>query len=152
MKRNSLAAAVFVLSALAVMGIGWWTRSSLPVSRQVGKSLGQAIFLLGMAGFVWTVAYLRGGFFGEVTPVLERLVKDGPYRRVRHPLYLSMIIMLLGMGLAFRSLWGVVGVFVFFLPSVVFRARLEEQALAEKFGETWGVYTARTCFLLPWIW
>jgi protein-S-isoprenylcysteine O-methyltransferase Ste14 len=98
------------------------------------------------------VVHLKGSFYGTIAPVTDEMVKGGPYRWVRHPLYLSMLITLLGIALAFRSLWGVVGVVVFFLPAVVYRARLEEEALAQKFKRDWDDYAERTSFLIPKCW
>jgi protein-S-isoprenylcysteine O-methyltransferase Ste14 len=49
--------------------------------------------------FVYTVAYLRRGFFGETETVLDHIVTGGPYRIYRHPLYLSFIVLILGLDL-----------------------------------------------------
>ena len=148
-KRDSLASALFVITALLVMGIGLMTRGSLLISKELGKVLGEVIFIFGMVLFAWVVAYLRGAFFGNVAPVTKQLVKNGPYRWVRHPLYLSMMIVLLGIVIGLRSLWGIVGVFVLFLPAVIYRAKLEEQALAAKFGKEWYKHDVKTYFLIP---
>jgi protein-S-isoprenylcysteine O-methyltransferase Ste14 len=152
MRKDRLVATLFVLSSLVAIGVALWTRSSLPISRQVGKPLGEVVFLLGMAFFIWAVMHLKGSFYGTVAPVSDEMVKSGPYRWVRHPLYLGMLITLLGIALASRSLWGVVGVVVFFLPAVVYRARLEEEALAQKFKRDWDDYAERTSFLIPKYW
>jgi protein-S-isoprenylcysteine O-methyltransferase Ste14 len=152
MRKDRLAATLFVLSSLVAIGVAFWTRSSLPLSRRVGKPVGEVVFLLGMAVFVWAVVHLKGSFYGTVTPVTDELIKSGPYRWVRHPLYLGMIITLLGIGIALRSLWGVVGIFALFLPTVVYRARLEEEALAQKFKPDWDDYAERTSFLIPRYW
>jgi protein-S-isoprenylcysteine O-methyltransferase Ste14 len=152
LRRENIAPLIFVLAALGVLAIGWLTRSSLPIPRESGRILGGAIFLLGMGAFTWIVAHLREAFLGEVAPVTDRLIKNGPYHWVRHPLYLSMIIVLLGIAFAFRSLWGVVGVVVLFLPAVVYRAKLEDEALSRKFGSNWEDYASNTAFLFPWLW
>jgi protein-S-isoprenylcysteine O-methyltransferase Ste14 len=152
MRKDRLVATLFVLSSLVAIGVAFWTRSSLPLSRWVGKPLGEFVFLVGMAVFIWAVVHLKGSFYGTIAPVTDEMVKSGPYRWVRHPLYLSMLITLLGIALAFRSLWGVVGVIAFFLPVVVYRARLEEEALARKFKQDWDDYTDRTSFLIPKCW
>jgi protein-S-isoprenylcysteine O-methyltransferase Ste14 len=152
LRRENIAALIFVLAALGVPGIGWLTRSSLPIPRELGRTLGGLIFLLGMGAFTWIVAHIKEAFLGEVAPVTDRLIKNGPYRWVRHPLYLSMMIVLLGIAFAFRSLWGVVGVFVLFLPAVAYRAKLEDEALSWKFGSDWEDYASDTAFLFPWLW
>ena len=152
MKKDTQAASLFVLASMLVIGIAWGTQASLPISREAGKSLGMGVFLLGMVLFTWAVTCLQEGFLGKVAPASNRLVTTGPYRWVRHPLYLSMIVALLGLALAFRSLWGIAGVLALFVPAVVYRARLEEQALGTQFGEDWHAYARRTAFLLPMLW
>lgn len=152
MKQEGLAALLHVLKSLVVLGLGFWIEPSLPIPRSITKFLGMAIWAAGTALFVWTLAHLRAAFFGNVAPVTDRLVTSGPYRWVRHPLYLSMIVALLGVTVALRGVWGVAGVFVLFAPAVAYRARLEEKALAHKFGPEWDAYVRQTRFMLPLVW
>jgi protein-S-isoprenylcysteine O-methyltransferase Ste14 len=42
-------------------------------------------------------------------------------------------------------------VFLLFLPSEIYRAKLEEKALESKFGSEWEDYTAQTGFFLPYV-
>jgi len=114
--------------------------------------MGGLIFLLGLAMFAWTVVHLRKAFFGNIEPVGDRLVTSGPYGYVRHPLYLSMVIMLLGLTAQLRGFWGIVGTFVLFLPAAAYRAKLEENALARRFGQQWEDYARRTSFMVPALW
>jgi len=152
MKRESFVGVIFVAGALSAILISGLTGDSLPIPRTVGRLIGEIIFVLGMSLFAWAVVCLKESFRGTIAPVSDQLVRSGPYRRVRHPLYLSMVITLAGITVAFRSIWGLVGVFVLFLPAVVYRARLEEAALAQKFGQEWASYAEGTSFLIPWLW
>jgi protein-S-isoprenylcysteine O-methyltransferase Ste14 len=152
MNQEKLALLFFVSAALATMVLGWLTRSSWSIPKEIGKFIGEAIFLTGMTAFSWTVLYLRKAFLGDIAPVTENLITRGPYRWVRHPLYLCMMVVLIGIGIAFRSLWGIISVFTVFLPAVIFRARLEESALSERFGSGWGEYATKTKFLIPFLW
>ena len=151
MNRERSAALLFVISALLAMAICGLTRLSLPLPGVTGKLAGEIVFVLGMALFLWAVISLKESFRGTVAPVSNRLVQTGPYRWIRHPLYLSMIITLIGFALAFRSLWGLISIFAFFLPAVIFRAKLEEKALGEKFGSAWAEYARRTHFIIPFL-
>jgi protein-S-isoprenylcysteine O-methyltransferase Ste14 len=152
MKPGKLAPLFFVITALGTIVIGWFTLSSLPISSAVSKPLGEAIFIVGMIAFTWTIMYLRKAFLGEVLPVTDHLIIKGPYRWVRHPLYFCMIVALLGMGVAFRSLWGILAVPLVFLPAVIYRVRLEEGALSDRFGNKWDEYVNQTKFLIPFLW
>ncbi|MGB5933957.1 MAG: isoprenylcysteine carboxylmethyltransferase family protein [Anaerolineae bacterium] len=110
------------------------------------RALGKVVFLLGGLLLLYVTYYLRSGFLGEVEPNLDHLVTRGPYRWCRHPLYLSFMLIMLGLDLMFGSPVGIVVTLVLALPSIIYRARLEEKALADRFGQEWEAYKERTRF------
>jgi len=112
-------------------------------------TIGNVLMVASAVLFVYTVAYLRRGFFGETEPVLEHLVTEGPYRFCRHPLYLSFIVLILGLDLWLGSVLGVAHTLFLSIPSVVYRARVEDRLLREKFGAEWVAYAERVGFLIP---
>jgi len=152
MKRGDLVALFHVLSWVAVISIGFAVAPRLPIPRDIARTLGAATFLPGMALFFWALAHLKRAFFGNVEPVTDRLVRSGPYRWVRHPIYLAMAMATLGLVLALRSPWGLAGVCLLFVPAGAYRARLEDKTLARKFGRAWEDYAEETAFLLPPFW
>ena len=101
--------------------------------------------------FAYSVFFLRKAFMGNVDPVGDALVTAGPYRVVRPPVYLAMLVMCMGLAIGVRSFLGLALAAFGFLPAAVYRARLEEQALEGKYGEEWRVYRDRTRFFLPGI-
>ena len=117
-----------------------------PIELTGTRALGQVVFLLGGLLLLYVTYYLRSGFLGEVEPNLEHLVTAGPYRWCRHPLYLSFMLIILGLDLMFGSPAGILVTLLFALPSMIYRARLEEKALADRFGEEWEAYKERTRF------
>lgn len=120
-------------------------RMRLPASEQLGR----ALLVLGVLLFGYVLLYLRRGFLGETRPNLDHLVTGGPYRFCRHPLYLSFIIIVLGIDLMLRSPAGLLFTFAASLPSAVYRGRVEDRLLREKFGEEWERYAREVGFLLP---
>jgi protein-S-isoprenylcysteine O-methyltransferase Ste14 len=121
----------------------------LPIPKAVTKPLGISLVFIGMALVGWAALYIKEAIGGEVEPRLEVLVKEGPYRFVRHPVYLGMTIAFIGVAFAFRSITGLIGVFVLVVPTEIYRAKLEEKALAQKFGAKWENYSKKTGFILP---
>ena len=110
---------------------------------------GKALIVVSAVILVYTVASLKRGFFGETEPVLDHLVTGGPYSFCRHPLYLSFIVLILGLDLWLGSLLGVAHTLFLSIPSAVYRARVEDRLLREKFGAEWVAYAERVGFLLP---
>jgi protein-S-isoprenylcysteine O-methyltransferase Ste14 len=104
--------------------------------------------VVSMVPFVYTMAYLRRGFFGETETVLDHLVTGGPYRFCRHPLYLGCIVLILGLDLWLGSVLGVAHTLLLLIPSAVYRARVEDRLLREMFGAEWAAYAERVGFLL----
>jgi protein-S-isoprenylcysteine O-methyltransferase Ste14 len=80
----------------------------------------------------------------------QRLVTDGLYRSIRHPLYLGEITRNLGFTLILTSGYGFALVL---LGSVflLFRIRREERMMLEEFGDEYREYMAHTWRLIPHI-
>ena len=90
---------------------------------------------------------------GQMRSLPERLVVEGPYRWIRHPIYLSHFLLIGGSALAF----GTLKVFLetpILLGMAATGAKYEEsRRLLPLFGKIFQEYKAKTCFLLPtWGW
>jgi protein-S-isoprenylcysteine O-methyltransferase Ste14 len=149
MSKANLVALLHALSGAGAMIASLYTKTDFLASVRAIKPLGFVVLSAGMLLFVVTVAHLKEAFFGNVEPVTDTLITAGPYKLVRHPLYLGMVISTIGLAIGLRSLWGVLVVFVIFIPAGLWRARLEEDALAQKFGKEWEDYAKRTYFMFP---
>jgi protein-S-isoprenylcysteine O-methyltransferase Ste14 len=79
----------------------------------------------------------------------HELVQDGPFRWVRHPAYLSMILEILSIALILRSWITATVAFALFLPTLIARIRIEERALIEKFGGRYLEFKRTTPALFP---
>src|SRR5207302_8720360 len=68
--------------------------------------------------------------------VLEnhKLVREGPYRLVRHPIYTGMLGMILAAGLAWSHWIGFLIALALFAIGTAIRVRSEEKLLREQFG------------------
>jgi protein-S-isoprenylcysteine O-methyltransferase Ste14 len=77
------------------------------------------------------------------------LVTTGPYRLVRHPIYLGLALLSLGQALAFSSWLAGLIVLVGIVPTFAWRARAEEALLSRTFGERYALYRRQTKMLIP---
>src|SRR5581483_11096310 len=113
--------------------------------RVLGLSAGLA--LVGILITLWSLATL-GRCFG-LFPEARGLVTRGPYRIVRHPVYVGELISGFGLLLPIVSVWTVL-VFVAFVCLQLWRTRNEERALQVVFPE-YAAYRARTARIVPGI-
>lgn len=85
----------------------------------------------------------------SILPEARRLVMRGPYRHIRHPLYLAGFIGSFGVMLQFVEPWAALLVVAALLLQL-WRMHYEEQVLTETFPEYSG-YVARSWRLLPFL-
>jgi protein-S-isoprenylcysteine O-methyltransferase Ste14 len=78
-------------------------------------------------------------------------VQSGAYRYVRHPIYASMLCMLLGTGFLIAPMWALLIALIFFLIGLEIRVRIEDALLASRFGETFRDYQRRVPAYLPFV-
>jgi protein-S-isoprenylcysteine O-methyltransferase Ste14 len=105
------------------------------------------VMVAGTAFTIWSLGFL-GRSFG-VLPEARALVTRGPYRWVRHPVYLGELISGFGIVIAKPHL-AVLAVYMLFLLFQYWRTIFEEQALAEAFPSQYPAYRLHTGRLVPW--
>lgn len=115
--------------------------------------LGLALMCIGIAIRQWAVAVL-GRFFTidvRVHPG-QTVVERGPYRWVRHPSYIGMLVTFAGIGLALGN-WAALAVLVV-VPTagLVVRIRSEERALLDGLGEPYRRFASSRSRLIPGLW
>jgi protein-S-isoprenylcysteine O-methyltransferase Ste14 len=81
----------------------------------------------------------------------QRVISIGPYRIVRHPMYLGVVISILFTPLALGSYWAI-PVFALIVPVIVLRILNEERILREELAG-YPEYCLRTrSRLIPFVW
>lgn len=104
--------------------------------------------LLGMAIALWAMASLRRSF--SLTPQARRLAATGPYRVMRHPLYLGEVLNIIGIMVGIGSVTVVVAT-VIVVTGEVTRACLEERLLRRAFPDYDTVFRD-VAHLFPGVW
>ncbi len=119
----------------------------LPVASSVARGIGWPLFASGLVINLLSFLALGAGSSGKVEPVTN-LITRGIYAWERHPMYLGFALIMLGLDIAFGSLSGGLATLLVFIPILIWRARLEEQALYHQFGIAWTDYAGRIPSLL----
>jgi protein-S-isoprenylcysteine O-methyltransferase Ste14 len=111
-------------------------------------AIGAMLTFLAAAIRTWATAYLRSEIVHDAKVHSESLVADGPYRRVRNPLYLGNVLLAVGVGfLASRA-----GFVVLVLGMTMFVLRLigrEEAQLECEQGDRFREFCRRVPRLIP---
>ncbi len=116
-----------------------------PIGFSIGDIASLTIMALGEAFAVYSMLYLGRSF--SVFAEARTLVTSGPYRYVRHPLYLGEMIAIWGYMLADPTWWSM-GVTLLFTVLQTWRANVEERKLLQHYPE-YATVRAQTGFLLP---
>ena len=108
------------------------------------------LMLVTLAAFLSFVSYLSLGRWFGVWPALRGLATRGPYRFVRHPMYLAYVLADIGYNLQEWNMGTALLVMVGW-ASLLYRIRAEERILSQDAG--WSTYTALVRHrLFPGLW
>ena len=128
--------------------IPWLQYRYLPQSTAMAIS-GILITAAGLAFAIWARVHLGRNWSSAVTiKAQHELIRSGPYRFVRHPIYTGMILGILGTALANGKVRGLMGVLLVWFGFLV-KSRMEEQFMDRTFGDEYAGYRRTTGALFP---
>jgi protein-S-isoprenylcysteine O-methyltransferase Ste14 len=87
----------------------------------------------------------------EVEPG-QAVVSSGPYRWIRHPSYAGLLLIVAGLGAAFRNWLSLTAYVVLPLPAIVWRIHVEEAELNRVLGQTYRTYQSDRARVIPRLW
>lgn len=132
-------------TALAIDALG--LSLGQPVTQPDARGLALVFTLAGTLLAFWSVWHLGRSF--SLLPQARTLVTTGPYRYVRHPIYLGGLLITVA-EVWLRFSWATVALNLLFVGAQLVRMRYEEMVLAQAFPE-YGAYRERTSALIPGI-
>jgi protein-S-isoprenylcysteine O-methyltransferase Ste14/uncharacterized protein YndB with AHSA1/START domain len=116
--------------------------------------VGVPVLVIGVAGLLWCIWDFGHRGRGTLAPVdpPRFVVHSGLYRVVRNPMYVSVLVTLIGEAVVFRSARFIAWAAIVALVVHVFVVAYEEPTLRRQFGASYGAYCREVSRWLPRVW
>ena len=140
-----------IVTLVAVYPALWLATTADPsMPHPLRGALGFALVLLGGGVAAWAIAVFRSYRLKATLDAGHELCTEGPFRWVRHPLYLAFGLLGLGSALWIHTpaQWAIAAA-LWVVQDL--RARGEERLLVDAFGERYASYLRGTRRLVPWV-
>ncbi len=123
--------------------------AQVPIPEWV-RWIGAPVALCGVGVFFWTHRLLGPNWMPGATLRKEHtLVTGGPYHFIRHPMYLSILFVALGVSLITANWLVAIGLVAPTIVMIYQRVPPEEAALAKRFGDRYRTYVEDTGPFFP---
>jgi len=112
--------------------------------------VGLVIYVMGFLLMAWALITLGRNYqLGGSAPRSEnKMVVDGPYRLIRHPMYTAALSISLGLACLIQS-WAFFCVFCIYLVLIFLLIPMEENGLQKAYSEEYHAYQQKTRMLIP---
>lgn len=151
---SMMAMLLLFLSIPALAMLAWlinpdWMQWSAVALHGWVRWIGAGMVVAGLVLLIWSHQTLGASFSGNLeVREQQKLVRNGPYHWIRHPIYSAILLWSAGLALITAS-WFVgllpLGFAVFFIA----RAPHEEKMMVESFGDQYRAYMKQTGRFLP---
>jgi len=113
--------------------------------------VGTGLVVTGLLFSVWARVELGGNWSGTVTVKQgHEIVRCGPYRWIRHPIYTGLLLAFCGSALALGQWRGLIGL-ALVLVAYWRKIGLEERRLEQHFGAAYADYRRSSWALIPFV-
>ncbi|HEY1732123.1 MAG TPA: isoprenylcysteine carboxylmethyltransferase family protein [Terriglobales bacterium] len=113
------------------------------------NALGIVITAAGIAFAIWARVCLGGNWSSAVSvKVGHELVRNGPYRFVRHPIYTGLVLALFGTAIIRHQVRGAIALVLAYIGFKI-KSRIEERTMTATFGAQYEEYSRTTGAILP---
>lgn len=146
----NLAMIILVVTILAVFQVGTLNYEANKNLFQL-RLVGLVLYIIFSWFQVWAFKKMGDNYSNEIIITKNHsLVTGGPFRFIRHPLYLAQITSDLGAAIALLS-YIALPLILIEIPILYMRARYEEKLLSRYFGEQFEVYRKKSGMFLPFL-
>jgi protein-S-isoprenylcysteine O-methyltransferase Ste14 len=138
----------YVLMFARVAHYGWLGARFMPENPALAVT-GVVMTAAGVAFAIWARWHLGANWSAVVSiRAGHELIRTGPYRAIRHPIYTGMLLGLAGTALTLGEVRGLLS-FAITLAAFYAKARKEEAFLAQEFGPRFEEHAKHTGMFLP---
>lgn len=123
---------------------------SEPMIAKALEIVGLVLYVLGFLLMAWALISLGRNYQlgGSMPRPDDKMVVNGPYRLVRHPMYASALSISLGLAFLMQS-WAFTIVFCLYVALIIPLISMEENALQKVYDGQYSVYKRKTRKLIP---
>jgi protein-S-isoprenylcysteine O-methyltransferase Ste14 len=144
-----------ILSAISILGLilGLFQIGTLEYNQQneTIRIVGLIIYIAFSWFQVWAYKKLGENYSQDIIILKNHsLVTSGPFKFIRHPQYISQILLDIGGGIATLS-YLVIIIAIIEIPFLILRALLEEKILTKHFKEKYSDYKNKSGFMFPFL-
>lgn len=144
----TISALTLVALILGVFQVGTFEYKE---SLQQLRVIGLIIYIVFSWIQIWAYKSMGDNYAQEVVIFKDhRLIETGPFRIIRHPQYITQILLDLGAGMATLS-YIMIPLVLVEIPLLILRASLEEKLLAKIFKDKFEGYKKKTGFMIPFL-
>jgi protein-S-isoprenylcysteine O-methyltransferase Ste14 len=132
------------LAVIAGLALNWVVPLPFLPAGLPGGWLGAMLFILALALVAWAIVTMTTAGSNVPTSLpTTTIVDSGPYRLTRNPIYLGMFVGLIGLAVAFNSVWLLIMLGPFALVIRYGVVAREEAYLERNFGDVYRGYRSR---------
>ncbi|HJZ64358.1 MAG TPA: isoprenylcysteine carboxylmethyltransferase family protein [Candidatus Acidoferrum sp.] len=126
-----------------------WLGSRIVPDNSAVAAIGLLLTAVGLVFAVWARVALGANWSGIVMIKSgHNLIRRGPYRWIRHPIYTGLLASVVGTVLLQGEVRSLLG-FAIILFALYRKAKREERFLSEEFGDSFAEHARRTGMFLP---
>ncbi len=136
-----------VAFAISIVGIIFLFKNNSIISDNI---IAIIIQILAFGLMIWArITFGFKSFHASANAYKEKLVTNGPYKWLRHPIYAAVIYFFLACIISYPNIETIIAVALIVVSTIV-RMLLEEKSLLENFAE-YDSYSIRTKRLIPFV-
>ncbi len=142
-----------LLVIVLMIGPSWppWLEHRLIPGGWVRYWIGVVVLTLGLGFTVWARRVLGKNWSGRIAiKEDQQLVRAGPYRSIRHPIYTGGLIAILGTAVASGRISGFLALGLA-SAALGLKIRIEERWLMKEFGDRYAEYRRTSWMLVPYL-